>query len=159
MPGVGSGPVNSTSTPAATKPASRADSNMYPDTRVSLPINTVPPRGASTRAAALARRSAKSTVMGGVPTWPRMPSVPKKRLAMNASRRASRYLPDIVVGSAVVECVGRQRRQPSVLTGGTPERCSALVVGSTTLHELARLGRLVPIGRRTRLATGHDVLD
>jgi hypothetical protein len=33
--------------------------------------------GASTRAAALASRSAKSTVIGGSPTLPRTPSVPK----------------------------------------------------------------------------------
>src|SRR5688572_6826895 len=76
MPGVGSGPINMTLTPAATKPASRAASNMYPERRVSLPISTVPPEGASTRAAALASRSAKSTVMGLSPTRPRTPSVP-----------------------------------------------------------------------------------
>jgi hypothetical protein len=40
-------------------------------------MSTVPPCGASTRAAALASRRAKSTVIGEVPTWPRMPSVPK----------------------------------------------------------------------------------
>src|SRR5687767_10712566 len=50
---------------------------MYPDRRVSLPMSTVPPCGASTRAAALARRSAKSTVRGCSPTRPRTPSVPK----------------------------------------------------------------------------------
>src|SRR5262245_42385028 len=85
MPGVGSGPMSSTFTPAATKPASSADSNMYPERRVSLPMRTVPPSGASTRAAALARCSAKSTVMGCSPTRPRTPSVPKYRLAKSAS--------------------------------------------------------------------------
>ena len=43
MPGVGSGPISITLTPAATKPASSAASNMYPDSRVSLPMSTVPP--------------------------------------------------------------------------------------------------------------------
>ena len=38
--GVGIGPDRSTSTPAADNPASNADSNMYPDIRVSLPIST-----------------------------------------------------------------------------------------------------------------------
>src|SRR6185436_3218851 len=40
-------------------------------------MSTVPPLGASTRAAALARRKAKSTVSGNSPTRPRTPSVPK----------------------------------------------------------------------------------
>src|SRR6185436_19242502 len=40
-------------------------------------MSTVPPWGASTRAAALARRNAKSTVSGCSPTRPRTPSVPK----------------------------------------------------------------------------------
>src|SRR5688572_19437708 len=40
-------------------------------------MSTVPPFGASTRAAALARRNAKSTVIGCSPTRPRTPSVPK----------------------------------------------------------------------------------
>src|SRR6188508_920596 len=40
-------------------------------------MSTVPPFGASTRAAALARRNAKSTVSGNSPTRPRTPSVPK----------------------------------------------------------------------------------
>src|SRR6185437_7890795 len=77
MPGVGSGPISITFTPEATKPASRADSNMYPERRVSLPMSTVPPSGTSTRPAALARFSAKSTVIGCSPTLPRTPSVPK----------------------------------------------------------------------------------
>ena len=34
-------------------------------------------RALSTRATAWPRRSMKSGVIGGVPTWPRMPSVPK----------------------------------------------------------------------------------
>ena len=57
MPGVGNGPSNRTSAPAATNPASSADSNMYPDNLVSLPIRTLPPVGTRTCAAALARRT------------------------------------------------------------------------------------------------------
>src|SRR6516225_9687142 len=79
MPGVGSGPISMAWTPAATNPASSADSNMYPESRVSLPMSTVPPCGASTRAAALASLSAKSTVIGCSPTRPLTPSVPKYR--------------------------------------------------------------------------------
>src|SRR5688572_27327169 len=99
MPGVGIGPVSHTSTPAATKPASSADSNMYPDTRVSLPMITLPPAGASTRAAALASRRVKSTVIGTSPTLPRTPAVPKYFLAVAVdpcvrySLRAGRALP------------------------------------------------------------------
>src|SRR4029078_10935913 len=40
-------------------------------------MSTVPPFGASTRAAALASLSANSTVIGCSPTRPRTPSVPK----------------------------------------------------------------------------------
>ena len=40
MPGVGKGPMRRTSTPAATKPASSADSKRYPESRVSLPMTT-----------------------------------------------------------------------------------------------------------------------
>src|SRR5579862_4842028 len=40
-------------------------------------MSTRPPSGVSTRAAALASRSAKSTVIGDSPTRPRTPSVPK----------------------------------------------------------------------------------
>src|SRR6516225_706802 len=85
MPGVGSGPISMAWTPAATNPASSADSNMYPERRVSLPMSTVPPCGASTRAAALASLSAKSTVIGCSPTRPRTPSVPKYRRPMSIS--------------------------------------------------------------------------
>src|SRR6516225_11714718 len=85
MPGVGSGPISMALTPAATNPASSADSNMYPDSRVSLPMSTVPPCGASTRAAALASWSAKSTVIGCSPTRPLTPSVPKYRRPISVS--------------------------------------------------------------------------
>ena len=40
-PGVGIGPHNITSTPAAAKPASNAASNKYPEIRVSFPISTL----------------------------------------------------------------------------------------------------------------------
>src|SRR5688572_25116964 len=43
---------------------------------------TLPPLGASTRAAALASRRVKSTVIGTSPTLPRTPSVPKYFLAI-----------------------------------------------------------------------------
>ena len=39
--GVGIGPVKAADNPAAAKPASRADSNIYPEIRVSLPIKTI----------------------------------------------------------------------------------------------------------------------
>jgi hypothetical protein len=38
--GVGIGPTSSVSTPAAERPDSSADSSMYPEMRVSLPIST-----------------------------------------------------------------------------------------------------------------------
>jgi hypothetical protein len=52
---------------------------MYPEIRVSLPISTVGRRSSafSTWPTAWPRRSMKSGVIGGVPTVPRMPSVPK----------------------------------------------------------------------------------
>src|SRR5689334_16785266 len=40
-------------------------------------MSTEPPLGTRTRAAALASRRAKSTVIGACPTLPRTPSVPK----------------------------------------------------------------------------------
>src|SRR5215831_7969081 len=51
-------------------------------------MSTVPPRGASTRAAALASLSAKSTVIGCWPTRPRTPSVPKYRRPISVSIRS-----------------------------------------------------------------------
>ena len=41
MAGVGIGPRSATFIPDETRPAWRADSNMYPETRVSFPINTL----------------------------------------------------------------------------------------------------------------------
>src|SRR5262249_3195160 len=48
-------------------------------------MSTVPPCGASTRAAALASWSAKSTVIGCSPTRPLTPSVPKYRRPISLS--------------------------------------------------------------------------
>jgi hypothetical protein len=51
---------------------------MYPEMRVSLPMSTLPRLpSASTRPAAQPSFSTKSAVIGGLPTSPRMPSVPK----------------------------------------------------------------------------------
>ncbi len=82
MPGVGSGPVNKTCTPAEVKPACKAASNIYPEIRVSLPkmmvmcvrnslylVNTLP--------AALPNFKTKSGVITELPTFPLIPSVPK----------------------------------------------------------------------------------
>ena len=80
MPGVGIGPNKRMSTPAADNPASSALSNIYPDTRVSLPMSTLGlPRAprAKTRPAAQPSFITKSGVMGATPTRPRTPSVPK----------------------------------------------------------------------------------
>ena len=78
MPGVGIGPSKQISTPAADSPASSADSNMYPEIRVSLPISTGPsPSLANTLPAAQPNFMMKSGVMGASPTLPRIPSVPK----------------------------------------------------------------------------------
>ena len=76
------GPVKNTSTPAAEKPASRADSNIDPDSRVSFPIITF---GllvdwlsfVRTFPAAKPSFVKKSTVIGNLPALPRIPSVPK----------------------------------------------------------------------------------
>ena len=65
-----------TLSPEATKAASRADSNIYPEILVSLPTTTVPPCGAKTEDVAPASLLAKSTVIGGEPTLPLTPSVP-----------------------------------------------------------------------------------
>src|SRR5690242_2045671 len=115
-------------------------------------MRTVPPCGASTRAAALASRSAKSTVMGGVPTWPRMPSVPKKRRVIGPP-------PGLTARRGACAPAATQCRR-LVLAGGSAERRGALLVGhAAALHDLAGLGRLVPIGGRARIAPVHDVLD
>ena len=72
------GPRSSTFIPAEARPASSADSNMYPDMRVSLPIRISPrPCLENTFPAAQPRRSINSAVIGSIPTRPRMPSVPK----------------------------------------------------------------------------------
>src|SRR5690348_772626 len=77
-PGVGNGPSRPTFAPAATNPDSSAASNMYPETRVSLPINTSGRRPSpSTTPAARPSFSMNSAVIGHSPTRPRTPSVPK----------------------------------------------------------------------------------
>src|SRR5215469_15574920 len=62
-------------------------------------MSTVPPSGTSTRPAALARVSAKSTVMGCSPTRPLTPSVPKY---LRAKEKSSSY----VVGSGALRMRG-----------------------------------------------------
>ena len=80
---MGIGPKSLTSIPADTNPASRADSNIYPDILVSFPMRTVPPSGAKICAEALAKRSANSAVIGDSPTRPRIPSVPKYFISLS----------------------------------------------------------------------------
>ncbi|MNP30634.1 hypothetical protein D3C76_1237140 [compost metagenome] len=87
MAGVGIGPSSITSAPAATRPASRADSNMYPEIRVSLPIRMRHlPCLRKAIPAAQPSLSMKSGVIGNCPTCPRIPSVPKYFLLMNMLR-------------------------------------------------------------------------
>ena len=74
---------------------------MYPESRVSLPTSTRPPSGASTRAAAPARRRANSTVIGCVPTRPRTPSVPKYRMVSRDCPAMRRSPPRLPSASAV----------------------------------------------------------
>ena len=63
---------------SAERPASKADSNMYPEIRVSLPIRTwLPDLLPNTRPAAQPSLSTNLGVMEPCPTRPRMPSVPK----------------------------------------------------------------------------------
>src|SRR4051812_32459232 len=72
-----------TSTPAAENPASSAASSMYPEMRVSLPMQTAEcwrwplTSPARTLPAAYPSRRTKSGVIGLAPTVPRTPSVPK----------------------------------------------------------------------------------
>src|SRR5450830_857460 len=78
MAGVGIGPRSITSAPAEVSPASSADSNMYPEIRVSLPTRTLQaPSLRNAIPAAQPSLSMKSGVIGYCPTRPRIPSVPK----------------------------------------------------------------------------------
>ena len=61
-------------------------------------LDTVPPAGTSTWAAALASRNAKSAFIGSAPTEPRIPSVPKNFLLIN-------LLPALPHGVEDAECV------------------------------------------------------
>ena len=79
IPGVGTGPINSTSMPMEQSPEVRALSIMYPERRVSLPMTMRWRRDESrnTWAAARPMRIAISLVMGSWFATPRTPSVPK----------------------------------------------------------------------------------
>src|SRR3569832_2856546 len=82
MAGVGMGPSKRISTPAAERPACNADSNIFPEMRVSLPMRTLPGPPwvrASTLPAAPPSFRTNSALLGDSPTLPRMPSVPKYR--------------------------------------------------------------------------------
>jgi len=87
IPGVGRGPISSTSTPIEVMPAARACSSMYPESRVSLPITTrcrwlpLRIRKASARPSCIAT----SAVIGQTLAVPRTPSVPKSRGRLCAS--------------------------------------------------------------------------
>src|ERR1044071_9354752 len=78
MPGVGSGPVSQTSAPIATMPDASADSNMWPDSRVSLPIaiRVWRPGWRSRAAIAMPSRVTVALVIGSRLATPRIPSVP-----------------------------------------------------------------------------------
>src|SRR5436190_18370455 len=80
MPGVGSGPVSQTSAPIATMPEASADSNMYPESRVSLPIaiRVWRPGWRSRAAIAMPSRVTVALVIGSRFATPRIPSVPNR---------------------------------------------------------------------------------
>src|ERR1051326_1441161 len=85
--GVGNGPNWKTSMPTEGKPATRADSLMSPESRVSLPITTrwrCSPR-VKRRPAAMPTRMTISGVMGWELAGPRTPSVPKSLRVICAS--------------------------------------------------------------------------
>src|SRR3984957_18056720 len=105
-------------------------------------MSTVPPCGASTRAAALASCSAKFTVIGCSPTLPRTPSVPKYRRAkfLTSPLDCRHHLQGIHGGGDVVRADDaraaerrpyRERQAPvEALTTGAPCQCAD--------HRLAR---------------------
>jgi hypothetical protein len=75
-PGVGSGPNKVTSIPDEIKPACKADSNIYPDILVSLPMNTLDiPSSFKTQPVAHPSLVTKRGFMVEV-TGPLIPSVP-----------------------------------------------------------------------------------
>src|SRR5437763_1647187 len=95
--GVGIGPSSTTSMPTLVKPATIADSIMYPDSRVSLPITTrwrwSPRRKCAP--AACPTRSAVSAVIGSILVVPRIPSVPKNlRVMVRTLARLTDPAPD-----------------------------------------------------------------
>ena len=79
-PGVGMGPKSLTFIPTERNPAWRAASSIYPETLVSLPINTVfhPSCLKTIPAAYPIRRQASGVTL--VSTGPLIPSVPNFRL-------------------------------------------------------------------------------
>src|SRR5450830_245762 len=79
------GPSSITSAPAADNPASSADSNIYPEIRVSLPTRMRhAPMLRNAMPAAQPSLSMKSGVIGNSPTRPRIPSVPKYFFVISA---------------------------------------------------------------------------
>src|SRR5262249_23067065 len=104
-------------------------------------MSTVPPSGASTRAAALARFNAKSTVIGCSPTRPRTPSVPKY-LRVNAS-------PSIPHG-----CDGLQRvhRRSDIVSAHDARAVHHRHHGERNAAVHARVSRLIENPAEHRLA-------
>src|SRR5436190_1190372 len=102
-PGVGSGPMNRTSTPMDRMPDEMAFSSMYPDKRVSLPSTILcrpRPRACVSRflntcPAARPSFNAVSAVTGSIFAVPRTPSVPKiflgELMRDNSTRRFDHF--------------------------------------------------------------------
>src|SRR5690554_6917024 len=105
------GPSSNTSTPAAEIPACSADSNIYPEIRVSLPIKILLcPSAANTAPVAQPSRNTKSGVIGYSPTVPRMPSVPKylrviSRLLGNNAQRGNLLLHCLLHSVGHTQCI------------------------------------------------------
>src|SRR5436190_7284961 len=123
-------------------------------------MRTVPPFGASTRAAALARRNAKSTVIGCSPTRPRTPSVPKYLRAIETlSLRYRRGHPDRV------DCCGHivgahDTRSVENRNGGQGDasRSSIIDIPPGDLRE-HRLARQSDSKRHTHLLQPSEILE
>src|SRR5579859_7713601 len=100
-PGVGSGPINSASTPIERMPAEMAFSSMYPLRRVSLPTTILwrpcplatGARDLNTCAAARPSFKAVSEVTGSTLATPRTPSVPNNFVAFPIRLRDLFYTP------------------------------------------------------------------
>src|SRR5436190_2120673 len=103
--GVGIGPSSTTSMPTLVKPATIADSIMYPLRRVSLPMTTRWPWSPRRKCApaAMPTHSAVCAVIGSWLVRPRMPSVPKNlRVITRALARLADPAPE----------AGRDRMRP-----------------------------------------------